>query len=154
MDPPPEARLTPDPTEPAEVPRKKAGWPKGKKHSPEAIAKLKATLAAKRKASIKKYPGTKIDFIRAHMDKTVPEVMKLAKAQGISITVRHVYATRSQIRKQQSKGEKRIERAPKSEARSRANGAPAPSELSMTQLLDVIAKATAEVQRRLSQLTL
>lgn len=138
------------------MPRKKAGWPKGKKQSPEAIAKLKATLAAKRKAKEQAvFKGAKIDFVRAHMDKPVPEVIKLAKAQGMTLTANHVYATRSQIKKRQGKKEKQPPaRAPKSEARSRVNGAPAPSELTMAQLLDVIAKATAEVQRRLSQLTL
>lgn len=112
-DPPPNARLAPDPSEPEPVAaKKKKPGKKGHKRSPESIAKMKATIAAK------KARGEPVGA-QARLGKkaTLPRKKKGRRGGPIAMD-------------------------------------PALSGGSISDLLQAIIDATAEIQRRLSQLTL
>lgn len=152
--PPPNARLTPDPTEgePDSVAAKKRPGQKGYKRSPESIAKQKATLAKKKrskKRASKKVGtgrmGEKAAFVRAHPSVAASDLVKLAAKEGIKLNVGYIYNVRSV-----SKDEAPT-RAPKTQRQSHG---PSSNGASIGDLLQAIVEATTEIQRRLSQLTL
>lgn len=118
-----------------------------KKRSPEAIAKQKATLASKKRKVAKANggQGAKAAFIRENPGIPVPELVELARKQGLGITQAHAYQVR-----RSDKG-----RAPKKSPKTQQlSDGPSSNEASLTDLLQAIIEATSEIARRLSQLTL
>lgn len=138
----------------------------------------------KSQKSEKKPHGYKTKFIMANPDASPADLVKEAEKQGFYLSAAMVHAVRSKAKVTKRKGngwakgqkrspesvakqretiaakKKATARQPKAEARSRppkANGAgnsPHIEGLTISQLLGVIAAASAEIERRLSQLTL
>ncbi len=146
-DPPHNARLTPDPTEPEPVAKKS-------KRSPESIAKQKATIAAKKRKVVSRKvtvaTGDKAAFIRANPSVNASELVKLGKKQGIKFTASYVYNVRTLVKKEAEKSARPNGSAPV--RANKPNGAS--SEKSLGDLLEMISDAALEIKRRLSQLTI
>lgn len=132
----------------------------------------------KSQKSEKKPHGYKSKFILANPDASPNELVKEAEKQGFYLSVAMVHAVRSKAKATKRKGNgwaKGQKRSPEAVAKQRAtlaakkkaaarqprppkpNGAGNKSHiegLTVSQLLGVIAEASAEIERRLSQLTL
>lgn len=153
-EPPPE----PKEAEPVAT-RKKTGPKKGHQRSPESIAKQKATLARKKRKKARAAAsngngdspamGAKSAFVRAHPELDAVELVKLGKKEGIPLKLGYIYNVRSLVRKEAAgEGSTRRARAVRESNGPGSNGA------SIGDLLRTIKESTAEIERRLSALSL